>query len=723
MRLVTAALAATIVLTPLAAFAQDASSSSSRPQSSPSISVPRLINLNGVFRPADGQPIAGAETVTFAIYADESGGTPIWQETQQVTPDASGRYTVLLGATKTEGVPLEVFASGEARWLGMIWSRGNASQSRRSRLTFVPYAVHATDADTLGGKPASAYVLTSTDGTGKASAADPTSTNTVLTGTPGQLAKYAPNGVDIMGATTVESGGRLGVGTAAPLDYVHAQFTDNSGGFTGFAVQNLSGGAAAYSGTLFYDNLGNLGQFQGFNNFTHEYRINNVAKSGPNFNGSINFMVGGTSRFLVTTGGNIGIGTAAPFQLLEVSNGLSTNAVADVLTTTYTPTGLGSGFTGRKAHGTLATPTAVMNGDTLASFRGRGHTGTTFSTISGGEIAFRAAENWTDAAQGTGIYFITTPWGGTVQGPPVMTINPVGDVGIGTTVPSGAMEISRKTNYNVFFTDYGGTFTVSTRRARGANPAAPTAALSGDALGTFGMSGYGATSFGQTRGGMVARASEDFTDSAQGTALAIFATPIGQLNPQGYVLINPDGKVGIDMPPDITGFPTSPLDTLQVTGDIRIGTAGTNGCVKDFSGTGILGTCSSDLRLKKDITPFGAVLDRIAALQPVHYFWRAEEFPERHFGNAQAAGLIAQDVEQVLPELVETDKDGFKAVNYSKLPLFTIQAVRELKTGNDALKAETESLKQRVGELEQLKQHVAELERLLMELRTATVRR
>jgi len=119
MRLVTAALAATIVLTPLAASAQDASSSSSRPQSSPSISVPRLINLNGLFRPADGQPVAGAETVTFAVYADESGGTPIWQETQQVTPDASGRYTVLLGATQADGVPLEVFASGEARWLGM----------------------------------------------------------------------------------------------------------------------------------------------------------------------------------------------------------------------------------------------------------------------------------------------------------------------------------------------------------------------------------------------------------------------------------------------------------------------------------------------------------------------------------------------------------------------------------------------------------------------------
>ena len=48
--------------------------------------------------------------------------------------------------------------------------------------------------------------------------------------------------------------------------------------------------------------------------------------------------------------------------------------------------------------------------------------------------------------------------------------------------------------------------------------------------------------------------------------------------------------------------------------------------------------------------------------------------------------MIAQDVEQVLPELVVTGDDGFKAVDYSKLPLLTIQAVKELKAENDALK-------------------------------------
>ena len=60
----------------------------------------------------------------------------------------------------------------------------------------------------------------------------------------------------------------------------------------------------------------------------------------------------------------------------------------------------------------------------------------------------------------------------------------------------------------------------------------------------------------------------------------------------------------------------------------------------------------------------------------------------------------------MLPELVATDNDGYKAVDYSKLPLLTIQAMRELKAEND-----------------RLKQRVSELEQLVHELRAATGRR
>src|SRR4029079_16217862 len=96
------------------------------------------------------------------------------------------------------------------------------------------------------------------------------------------------------------NGNAIGLGTQAPLDQFHVSFTDASGGVTGYAVQNKSGGANAYAGMLFFDQNGALGQFQGFNHATHEYRINNVAAGG-----SINFMIGSSSKFLVANSGNV----------------------------------------------------------------------------------------------------------------------------------------------------------------------------------------------------------------------------------------------------------------------------------------------------------------------------------------------------------------------------------------------------------------------------------
>lgn len=158
---------------------------------------------------------------------------------------------------------------------------------------------------------------------------------------------------------------------------------------------------------------------------------------------------------------------------------------------------------------------------------------------------------------------------------------------------------------------------------------------------------------------------------------------------------------------------TAPADKLQVIGDIRIGT-GVFGCVKDADGTVIAGICSSDRRFKRDITPFPSLLDKLIKLQPVNFFWRSSEFPQRHFGDNQSYGLIAQEVEAVLPELVSTDAEGFKAVNYSKLPLLLLQGIKDQQLLSQQLKQENAGLKQQLteqqlhlrrqeGEIEQLK--------------------
>ncbi len=148
---------------------------------------------------------------------------------------------------------------------------------------------------------------------------------------------------------------------------------------------------------------------------------------------------------------------------------------------------------------------------------------------------------------------------------------------------------------------------------------------------------------------------------------------------------------------------TNPARRLDVNGIIRVGsTTGTVGCIEDRDGTVIAGTCASDLRFKKNVTSFSSVLNNFSKLRPVNYYWRTEEFAEQRFGVRQSYGLIAQEVEAIFPELISTDKKGFKAVNYSKLPFLTIQAVKELKSENDALRSRLETQQAEIDELKKV---------------------
>src|SRR5579871_6713858 len=120
-------------------------------------SMPHLIRFTGVLKDVNGKAAPGIVGVTFAFYRDENGGVALWTEIQNVTTDAFGRYSVMLGATKSDGLPAELFSSNEARWLG-IEPQGLPAPARVLLLS-VPYALKARDAETIGGLPPSAFVL------------------------------------------------------------------------------------------------------------------------------------------------------------------------------------------------------------------------------------------------------------------------------------------------------------------------------------------------------------------------------------------------------------------------------------------------------------------------------------------------------------------------------------------------------------------------------------
>jgi hypothetical protein len=203
-------------------------------------SVPRLIQLSGTLKDAAARPVSGVASVTFAIYAEQDGGAALWSETQNVIADASGRYNALLGGATANGVPEELFGTGQSRWLGVAMAK--QIEMPRVLLASVPYALKAADADTLGGLPASAYVTTQALAASNAHAAasDGGSATIVATapGAPAPSAAAAPSFVTQAtptgGGTTnfiplwtsssalgnsilFQNASRIGVGTTTPV--------------------------------------------------------------------------------------------------------------------------------------------------------------------------------------------------------------------------------------------------------------------------------------------------------------------------------------------------------------------------------------------------------------------------------------------------------------------------------------------------------------------------
>jgi hypothetical protein len=82
-----------------------------------SVSVPQLVKLTGVLKDDLGHTKAGMVGLTFAVYKDEDGGSPLWLETQNIEADSEGNYSTLLGLTKRDGLPADLFCTSEPRCL------------------------------------------------------------------------------------------------------------------------------------------------------------------------------------------------------------------------------------------------------------------------------------------------------------------------------------------------------------------------------------------------------------------------------------------------------------------------------------------------------------------------------------------------------------------------------------------------------------------------------
>lgn len=119
----------------------------------------------------------------------------------------------------------------------------------------------------------------------------------------------------------------------------------------------------------------------------------------------------------------------------------------------------------------------------------------------------------------------------------------------------------------------------------------------------------------------------------------------------------PTGNVGVGT--------TSPTVKLEVIGEIKASGTIAAPCV----------ATTSDERLKTEIKSLDGMLDKILKLKGVSFNWKDKELNKT---AGKQIGFIAQAVEKVFPEVVITDKQGMKAINYAALVSPVVESVKEL---------------------------------------------
>jgi hypothetical protein len=142
------------------------------------------------------------------------------------------------------------------------------------------------------------------------------------------------------------------------------------------------------------------------------------------------------------------------------------------------------------------------------------------------------------------------------------------------------------------------------------------------------------------------------------------AFTLGNNRPNGFFLFNTGGatKMMISNAGNVGIGTQSPGQKLHVVGNI---------CA-----TGTIGACS-DIRYKENIQELESMLGKVLSLHGIYYNWNKEKMSGDAYTPDRQIGFSAQEVEQFFPEIVQTDANGYKAVDYSRLTPILAEAIKE----------------------------------------------
>lgn len=438
-------------------------------------------------------------------------------------------------------------------------------------------------------------------------------------------------------------------------------------------LNNSAAGAEAlsfgYYASASSSNSTAIGEYVGVtgaNSFILGQGINSstvLLNSTPNsfavgFNSTVpTFFVGPASG--AGTLGKVGIGTTSPSQLLTVGNNNQFTVTSGGVVTNQGETVNGSAQTGNLTING-AWPTFTINDTTLnENFQiqyHEGHNALEFYNPGGAYTPIQIFANGNlNLAREGGTLAVTV--GSASQG--VSRLNVSGGVSIG----SGYLSTAAPTNGAIVQGNVGIGQTA---------PSSTLAVLGGVAIGD---SSY-TTGVNAPTNGLIVKGNVGIGTSSPSATLQIYGS--GTTNPflvssstgTGLFVINTQGNVGIGT--------TSPQYLLQVgSASVASGTVArfqnANGTC-DINPTTNTLACSSDERLKKNITPMTDDLAKVMDLQPVYFNWNAESA-----GTPEHPGFIAQQVRQVMPEVVSTDPTtGLLSIGYSGLVPAVVSAMQQM---------------------------------------------
>ncbi len=141
--------------------------------------------------------------------------------------------------------------------------------------------------------------------------------------------------------------------------------------------------------------------------------------------------------------------------------------------------------------------------------------------------------------------------------------------------------------------------------------------------------------------------------------------------------------------------------SMSTTSNVRFGSLGIGMAATGTSGridaaNDIVAFSTSDIRLKENITPIPNAIEKIRKISGNTYDWKAE-LKDVHGYEGNDVGVIAQEVEEVLPQLVQDRDNGYKAVKYDKLVALLIEGIKEQQQHIDNLTIQVEELKKQKG--------------------------